>query len=153
MSEARERLKALGLELPPVAAPAGDYLPAVRTGNYVYTSGQLPVVEGRLLVTGQVGADVTVEEAAACARVAALNALAAAASQAGELDGIERIVKVTVFVSSAVGFTAQAQVANGASELFREVLGDAGKHARSAVGMAALPLGSPVEVELVAEVA
>jgi enamine deaminase RidA (YjgF/YER057c/UK114 family) len=152
MTAASERLKALGLELPPVAAPAGAYVPAVRTGDHVYTSGQLPIVDGKLAQVGKVGDTVTVEEAAGHARTAALNALAAAASQAGGLDGIKRIVKIVVFVSSAPGFTGQAQVANGASELLIDVLGDAGRHARSAVGMAVLPLDTPVEVELVAEV-
>jgi enamine deaminase RidA (YjgF/YER057c/UK114 family) len=147
-----ERLAAAGLTLPPVAAPVAAYVPAVRTGNYVYTSGQLPLADGNLLGTGKVGADVAAEEAASFARTAALNALAAAASVAGGLDAIRRIVKVTCFVASAPSFTGQAQVANGASELLIEVLGEAGRHARSAVGMAVLPLDSPVEVELIAEV-
>ena len=149
---ATERLAAAGLTLPPVAAPVAAYVPAVRTGNYVYTSGQLPLADGKLLGTGKVGDGVAPEEAAALARTAALNALAAAASVAGGLDAIKRIVKVTCFVASAPSFTGQAQVANGASELLIEVLGDAGRHARSAVGMAVLPLDSPVEVELIAEV-
>jgi enamine deaminase RidA (YjgF/YER057c/UK114 family) len=147
-----ERLAAAGLTLPPVAAPVAAYVPAVRTGSYVYTSGQLPLADGKLLGTGKVGDGVAPEEAAAFARTAALNALAAAASVAGGLDAIKRIVKVTCFVASAPTFTGQAQVANGASELLIEVLGDAGRHARSAVGMAVLPLDSPVEVELIAEV-
>jgi enamine deaminase RidA (YjgF/YER057c/UK114 family) len=147
-----ERLAALGLTLPPVAAPVAAYVPAVRTGNYVYTSGQLPFVAGKLQGTGKVGDAVAAEEAASLARTAALNALAAAASVAGGLDAIARVVKVTCFVASAPGFTGQAQVANGASELLIEVLGEAGRHARSAVGMAVLPLDSPVEVELIAEV-
>jgi enamine deaminase RidA (YjgF/YER057c/UK114 family) len=149
---ATERLAALGLSLPPVAAPVAAYVPAVRTGNYVYTSGQLPIVDGKLQGTGKVGDGVASAEAAALARIAALNALAAAASVAGGLDAITRVVKVTCFVASAPGFTGQAQVANGASELLIEVLGDAGQHARSAVGMAVLPLDTPVEVELIAEV-
>ena len=155
MSEtsATERLAALGLTLPPVALPLAAYVPAVRSGNYVYTSGQLPFVDGKLQGTGKVGEAVAPEEAAALARTAALNALAAAASVGGGLDAITRIVKVTCFVASSPSFTGQAQVANGASELLIEVLGDAGRHARSAVGMAALPLDSPVEVELIAEVA
>ncbi|HEY0935720.1 MAG TPA: RidA family protein [Trebonia sp.] len=152
-STAAERLAALGLTLPPVAAPVAAYVPAVRTGNYVYTSGQLPLADGKLQGTGKVGDGVTPEEAAALARTAALNALAAAASVAGGLDAIARIVKVTCFVASAPAFTGQAQVANGASELLIAVLGDAGRHTRSAVGMAVLPLDSPVEVELIAEVA
>jgi enamine deaminase RidA (YjgF/YER057c/UK114 family) len=147
-----ERLAAAGLTLPPVAAPVAAYVPAVRTGSYVYTSGQLPLADGKLQGTGKVGEGVAPEEAAAFARTAALNALAAAASVTGGLDGIKRIVKVTCFVASAPSFTGQAQVANGASELLIEVLGDAGRHARSAVGMAVLPLDSPVEVELIAEV-
>jgi len=147
-----ERLAAAGLTLPPVAAPVAAYVPAVRTGSYVYTSGQLPLADGKLQGTGKVGDGVAPEEAAAFARTAALNALAAAASAAGGLDAIKRIVKVTCFVASAPSFTGQAQVANGASELLIEVLGDAGRHARSAVGMAVLPLDSPVEVELIAEV-
>jgi enamine deaminase RidA (YjgF/YER057c/UK114 family) len=149
---AAERLAELGLTLPPVAAPVAAYVPAVRTGNYVYTSGQLPFVDGKLQGTGKVGADVAVDEAAGLARTCALNALAAVASVAGGLDAIARIVKVTCFVSSAPAFTGQAQVANGASEFLIEVLGDAGRHARSAVGMSVLPLDSPVEVELIAEV-
>lgn len=147
-----ERLAAAGLTLPPVAAPVAAYVPAVRTGSYVYTSGQLPLVDGKLLGTGKVGEGVAPEEAASFARTAALNALAAAASVAGGLDAIKRIVKVTCFVASAPSFTGQPVVANGASELLIEVLGDAGRHARSAVGMAVLPLDATVEVELIAEV-
>jgi enamine deaminase RidA (YjgF/YER057c/UK114 family) len=149
---AAERLAELGLTLPPVAKPVAAYVPAVLTGNYVYTSGQLPLVDGKLQGTGKVGAHVAPDEAAGLARICALNALAAVASVAGGLDAITRIVKVTCFVSSAPAFTGQAQVANGASELLIEVLGDAGRHARSAVGMSVLPLDSPVEVELIAEV-
>jgi enamine deaminase RidA (YjgF/YER057c/UK114 family) len=149
---ASERLAGLGLELPPVVAPVAAYVPAVRSGNYVYTSGQLPIVGGKLQATGKVGDGVTPELAAGLARIAALNALAAAASVAGGLDAITRIVKVTCFVASAPAFTGQPLVANGASELLLDVLGDAGRHARSAVGMAVLPLDSPVEVELIAEV-
>ena len=150
---ATERLAELGLTLPPVAPPVAAYVPAVRTGNYVYTSGQLPLVDGKLQGAGKVGDGVTTDEAAGLARIAALNALAAAASVAGGLDSIARIVKVTCFVASDPSFTGQAQVANGASELLIEVLGEAGRHARSAVGMAVLPLDTPVEVELIAEVA
>jgi enamine deaminase RidA (YjgF/YER057c/UK114 family) len=150
---ATERLAELGLTLPTVAPPVAAYVPAVRTGDYVYTSGQLPLVDGKLQGVGKVGDGVTTDEAAALARIAALNALAAAASVAGGLDAIARIVKVTCFVASDPSFTGQAQVANGASELLIEVLGDAGRHARSAVGMAVLPLDTPVEVELIAEIA
>jgi enamine deaminase RidA (YjgF/YER057c/UK114 family) len=153
MSSAASRLTELGLVLPAVTAPLAAYQPAVRTGNYVYTAGQLPVADGKLLATGKVGAQVTPEQAADLARTCALNALAAVASVAGGLDAITRIVKVTGFVASAPDFTAQAQVVNGASELLQAVLGEAGRHARSAVGVAVLPLDAPVEVELIAEVA
>ena len=147
-----QRLAALGLTLPVVTPPLAAYVPAVKSGSFVYTAGQLPVADGQLLATGKVGAQVGSHEAAALARTCALNALAAAASEAGGLDAIKRIVKVTVFVASAPDFTGQPQVANGASELLLEVFGDAGRHARSAVGMAVLPLDAPVEVELIAEV-
>ena len=153
MSGAAERLAELGLTLPPVTAPVAAYRPAVRTGNYAYTSGQLPIVDGELQATGKVGESVSPEEAVALARICALNALAAAAGAAGGLDAITRIVKVTCFIASAPSFTGQSQVANGASELLIDVFGDSGRHARSAVGMAVLPLDSPVEVELIAEVA
>jgi len=146
------RLAALDLELPVVTPPLAAYVPAVRTGRYIYTAGQLPLVDGSLLMTGKVGAAVSVEEAAALARVCALNALAAVASVTGGLSAVTRIVKVTGFVASTPDFTGQAQVVNGASELLLEVFGDAGRHARSAVGMAVLPLDAPVEVELIAEV-
>ena len=152
MTGPAERLAELGLTLPPVAAPGGAYVPAVRSGAFVYTSGQLPTVDGKLPAVGKVGGEVSVSDAAALARTCALNALAAAASQAGGLDGIRRIVKVTGFVASAPGFGGQPQVVNGASELLIEVFGEDGRHARSAVGVAELPLNSPVEVELIAEV-
>src|ERR1700722_980688 len=148
-----ERLAALGLTLPTVTPPLAAYVPAVKSGGFVYTSGQLPVVEGQLLATGKVGAEVSATDAAVYARTCALNALAAAASVAGSLSAIRRIVKVTGFVSSAPDFTGQAQVINGASELLIEVFGEAGRHARSAIGMAVLPLDAPVEVELIAELA
>jgi enamine deaminase RidA (YjgF/YER057c/UK114 family) len=147
------RLAELGLTLPPVAAPQAAYVPAVRTGNYVYVSGQLPMVDGKLQATGKVGDSVGAADAAGLARICALNAIAAAASVAGGIDAITRIVKVTGFVASAPSFTGQPQVINGASELLIEVFGEAGRHARSAVGMAVLPLDAPVEVELIAEVA
>ena len=153
MSDVAARLAGLGLTLPPVAQPLAAYVPAVKNGNYVYTSGQIPLADGKLQATGKIGDSLTVEEGAALARTCALNALAAAADAAGGLDAIVQIVKVTVFVASAPSFTGQAQVANGASEFFIQVFGDAGKHARSAVGMAVLPLDAPVEVELIAEVA
>ena len=147
-----QRLAALGLTLPVVTPPLAAYVPAVRSGNLVYTAGQVPLVEGQLLATGKVGAQVGAHEAAALARTCALNALAAVVSVTGRLDAIKRIVKVTVFVASAPDFTGQPQVGNGASELLLEVFGEAGQHARSAVGMAVLPLDAPVEVELIAEV-
>jgi len=147
------RLAALGLTLPPVVVPLAAYVPAVRSGSMVYTAGQLPMVDGKLVSTGKVGAEVGASEAAALARTCALNALAAAASVAGGLSGIRRIVKLTGFVASAPDFTGQPQVVNGASELLLEVFGDAGRHARSAVGMAVLPLDAPVEIELIVEVA
>jgi enamine deaminase RidA (YjgF/YER057c/UK114 family) len=147
-----ERLAALGLALPAVAPPQAAYLPALRTGNYVYTAGQLPTAGGQLMMTGKVGAGVSLEEAAGLARVCALNALAAVVSVTGSLSAVRRVVKVTGFVASAPDFTGQAQVINGASELLQDVFGEAGRHARSAVGLAVLPLDSPVEVELIAEV-
>ena len=153
MSGAAERLAALGLTLPPVAAPQAAYVPAVRTGNYVYVSGQLPLVDGKLQASGKVGDSVSAADAAGLARICALNAIAAAASMAGGVDAITRIVKVTGFVASVPSFTGQPQVINGASELLIEIFGEAGRHARSAVGLAVLPLDSPVEVELIAEVA
>lgn len=147
-----DRLSALGLVLPQVTRPLAAYVPAVRTGHHVYTAGQLPVVEGKLLATGKVGAQVSPSEASALARTCVLNALAAVASVTGGLSAVRRIVKVTGFVASAPDFTGQAQVVNGASELLLEVFGEAGQHARSAVGMAVLPLDAPVEIELIAEV-
>ena len=147
-----ERLAELGLTLPPVTAPLAAYVPAVRTGAYVYVSGQVPVVDGKLPATGKVGAEVSPADAAGLARTCALNAIAAAAAAAGGLDLIRRIVKVTGFVASAPGFNGQPQVVNGASELLIEVFGEEGRHARSAVGVAELPLDAPVEVELIAEV-
>ncbi len=145
-----ERLATLGLELPPVAAPVAAYIPAVRVGDLIWTSGQLPVRDGKLLETGAVGGNTSPEVAYEMAKVAALNALAAAASVAGELDAIKRVVKVVVFVASDPAFVGQPQVANGASELLGAVFDSA--HARSAVGVAVLPLDAPVEVEIVVEV-
>ena len=146
------RLAELGLTLPPVAAPLAAYVPAVRSGPYVYTAGQLPLADGKLLMTGRVGAQVSVEEGAALARTCALNALAAVASVAGGLSAVTRIVKMTGFVASDPSFTGQPEVVNGASELLLEVFGEAGRHARSAVGTAVLPFDAPVEVELIVEV-
>lgn len=145
------KLTELGIELPPVVAPLAAYVPAVRTGNLVYTSGQLPIEGGELLRTGKVGAEVSAEDAKALARVCALNALAAVNSLVG-VDQVVKIVKVVGFVASAPGFDGQPGVINGASELFGEVFGDAGAHARSAVGVAELPRNAPVEVEIVAEI-
>ncbi|GAA4086597.1 MULTISPECIES: RidA family protein [Actinomadura] len=147
-----ERLRELGLELPEVVAPAGSYVPAVRTGSLVYTAGQVPMVKGELPVTGRVGAEVSLEEAAEQARICALNAIAALRAEVGELARVRRIVKVVGFVASAPDFYGQPKVVNGASDLLGAVFGDAGRHARSAVGVAALPLNAPVEVELIAEV-
>ena len=152
MTDPAERLAALGLTLPPVAAPGGAYVPAVRAGQFVYTAGQIPTADGKVLAVGKVGGEVSVSDAAGLARTCALNALAAAAAAAGGLAAIRRIVKVTGFVASAPGFNGQPQVVNGASELLIDVFGEEGRHARSAVGVAELPLGAPVEVELIAEV-
>jgi enamine deaminase RidA (YjgF/YER057c/UK114 family) len=152
VTSATERLAALGLTLPPVVTPLAAYVPALRTGRYVYVSGQVPVADGKLLAKGKVGDAVGAEEAAGLARACALNAIAAAAGAAGGLDEIRRIVKVTGFVASAPGFNGQPQVINGASELLIEVFGEDGRHARSAIGVAELPLDAPVEVELIAEV-
>ncbi|WP_027498673.1 RidA family protein [Rhodococcus sp. 114MFTsu3.1] len=146
-----ERLAELGIELPPVVPPLAAYIPAVQTGSLVYTSGQLPLVSGELTATGKVGADVSPEDAADAARVCALNALAAINSLVG-VDSIKRVVKVVGFVASAPGFTGQPAVVNGASNVIGEIFGDAGKHARSAVGVAELPIDAPVEVELIVEV-
>ncbi|MEU8824506.1 RidA family protein [Streptomyces sp. NPDC048636] len=153
MSAVETKLAGLGLTLPEVAAPLASYVPAIRTGSYIYTAGQLPLVEGKLAVTGKVGAEVTQEEAKELARTCALNALAAVKSVIGDLDKVVRVVKVVGFVASAPDFTGQPGVVNGTSELLGQVLGDAGVHARSAVGVAVLPLDAPVEVEIQVEVA
>lgn len=148
------RLSELGITLPTVAAPVAAYVPAVRTGSYVWTSGQLPFVDGALPVTGKVGdGDGLVDPgtAAGLARTAALNALAAVAERAGSLDRVRRVVKVVGYVASDPAFTGQPQVVNGASELLGQVFGEAGVHARSAVGVAVLPMDAPVEIELVVE--
>jgi enamine deaminase RidA (YjgF/YER057c/UK114 family) len=145
------RLGQLGVTLPQVVAPLASYVPAVRTGNLVYTAGQLPMEAGKLARTGKVGAEITPEEGKAMARICALNALAAVDSLVG-IDAVTRVVKVVGFVASAPGFHGQPSVVNGASDLLAEVFGDKGAHARSAVGVAELPLGAPVEVELIVEV-
>jgi len=148
-----DRLAELGLGLPPVVTPVAAYVPAQVSGNLVFTAGQLPMVNGVLPAVGKVGAEIGADEAKEFARVCALNALAAAESVIGSLDRVTRVVKVTGFVASAPDFTGQPGVVNGASELLGEVFGDAGAHARSAVGVAVLPLDAPVEVELVLEFA
>ena len=152
MSGPEERLAALGLELPAVAAPLAAYQPAVRDGSHIWTSGQLPTVGGKLLYTGKVGGSVTPEQAVECARQCALNALAAIKAQIGDLVNVTRVVKVVVFVASVPEFTGQAAVANGVSELLGQVFGDHGIHARSAVGVSVLPLDAPVEAEVVVRV-
>lgn len=146
------RLRELGVELPAVASPAGAYIPARRSGTLVFTAGQLPIVDGTVAATGKVGAEVDVDRGRELARMCALNALAAVDALVG-LDAVTGIVKVVGFVASAPGFTDQPSVVNGASELFGEVFGEAGAHARSAVGVAELPKNAPVEVEIVVEVA
>ena len=152
MASASDRLAELGLELPPVAAPVAAYVPALRVGDLVYSSGQLPSVAGHLVATGKVGAEVSAETGVSCARTAVLNALAAVSEQAGGVDEIERIVRVVIFVASTPDFTGQPSVGNGASEVLGDIFGDAGRHVRSAVGVAVLPLDAPVEVELVVQV-
>jgi len=148
------RLKDLGISIPESAAPAAAYLPFSQSGNLLFTSGQLPLKDGKLVSTGLVGRDLTIEEAQEAAKYCAINVLSQAkAALGGDLSRIKRIVKITVFVASVVDFTDQHIVANGGSQLFIDVLGDAGKHARSAVGMAGLPLNAPVEIEAVIEVA
>ncbi|MFE5328649.1 RidA family protein [Embleya sp. NPDC056575] len=147
-----QRITDLGLTLPGVVPPVAAYVPAIRTGNYIHTSGQLPMIEGKLPATGKVGAEVTAEEAKELARQCALNALAAVKAELGDLALVRRVVKVVGFVASAPDFTGQPGVINGASELLGEVFGEAGRHARSAVGVAVLPLDAPVEVEILVEV-
>ena len=148
---ASERLAELKIKLPEVTAPVGSYVPAKRSGSHVFTSGQLPIRDGKLLYAGKVPQDVSVEDAADGARIAALNGLAAAAQAAGGIDAITQIVRVGIFVNSGDGFTKQPTVGNGASDLLVEIFGEAGKHARAAVGVAELPLNAAVEVELMVE--
>jgi enamine deaminase RidA (YjgF/YER057c/UK114 family) len=152
MSSPEERIRELGLEIPDVVAPLASYVPAARTGSLVYTAGQLPMVKGELAATGKVGAEIDPERATELARLCGLNAIAAIRAEIGELSRVRRIVKVVGFVASAPDFYGQPQVVNGVSDLLGEVFGDAGKHARSAVGVAVLPRDAPVEVELIAEV-
>lgn len=147
------RLQELGITLPDVAKPAGAYVPAVQSGNLVFTAGQIPLVEGKLIATGKVGKEITAEQAKDIARICALNALAAIKGVVGDLDRVKKVVKVVGFVASTPDFTQQPAVINGASELLQQVFGDDGIHARSAVGVAVLPLDAPVEVELIVEIA
>jgi enamine deaminase RidA (YjgF/YER057c/UK114 family) len=146
-----ENLERMGLELPPVPEPVGSYVPAVASGHLIFTAGQLPVKDGALTAVGKVPSEVSIAEAKLAARQAALNALAAAASVAGGVEKINRIVRVNVFVACADGFDAQAEVANGASELLGELFGDAGRHSRCAIGAAMLPKNAPVELDLICE--
>ena len=150
---ANQRISDLGIVLPQVATPAGAYVPAVVSGNLVFTAGQIPLVEGKLAATGKVGKDLTAEQAREIARICALNAVAAVKSVIGDLDRVKKVVKVVGFVASDPDFSQQPAVVNGASELLEQIFGDKGIHARSAVGVAVLPLDAPVEVELIVEFA
>ncbi|NYG59003.1 enamine deaminase RidA (YjgF/YER057c/UK114 family) [Nocardioides daedukensis] len=152
MSAVEDRLAELGLSVPEVAKPVAVYVPAVRTGNLVMTSGQLPMRSGELITTGKVGGEVSEEEAVACAQQCGLNAIAAVKALVGDLDQVKRVVKVVAFIASTPDFTGQPQVANGVSELLGKAFGEAGVHARSAVGVPVLPLNAPVEVEITVEV-
>lgn len=150
---ANQRISELGIILPQVATPAGAYVPAVVSGNLVFTAGQIPLVDGKLAATGKVGRDLTAEQAKDIARICALNAVAAVKSVIGDLDRVKKVVKVVGFVSSDPSFSQQPAVVNGASELLEQIFGEKGIHARSAVGVAVLPLDAPVEVELIVEFA
>ncbi len=150
---AEDRLRALGYELPDVLRPAGSYIPVSRTGALLFTAGQLPFKDGRLPYTGKVGAEVSVEDAKEAARLCTLNTLAAVKAEAGTLENVRRIVKITGYIASAAGFNGQPEVMNGASNLLGEVFGEQGLHARTAVGVSELPLNAPVEVESVIELA
>jgi enamine deaminase RidA (YjgF/YER057c/UK114 family) len=147
-----KRLQELGLTLPELPAPAFSYVPAVRTGNLIYASGQTPTVNGQLIMQGKLGREISIEEAQKGARLSALNCIAQVRNLVGSLDKIVRIVKLNGYVASAEGFVSQPVVINGASNLLEEIFGDAGKHARAAVGVAELPSGAPVEVEMIVEV-
>jgi len=153
MGKIAERLSELGLKLPEVAKPVAAYVPTVRAGHLVFVSGQLPFVGGKLMAEGAVGKDVTLEEAQACARQCVLNALAAVQAEIGDLDRLARVVRVGCFVACEKGFGDQPKVANGASELLQEIFGERGRHARAAVGSVSLPLNTPVEVEMLVEIA
>jgi len=146
-----QNMQSLGYKLPEVAQPAGSYLPAITSGNLVFTAGQIPLVEGKLAATGKVGAEIEFEQAQELARICILNGLAAVKSEIGDLQRIKKIVKIVGFVSSDPAFTQQPQVINGASDLLAEIFGEVGRHARSAVGVAVLPLDVPVEIELIVE--
>jgi len=142
----------LGHELPNYAKPLAMYIPAQQSGNMIYTSGQIPTKDGKLIAEGKVGYEVSEEKGIECARVAAVNCLAAVKMLIGDLDKVEQIVKLVVFVNSAIGFTAQPKIANGASEFLGQVFGEKGKHARSAVGVSELPINAPVEIEMIVRV-
>lgn len=148
-----QKLESLGLSLPPVPSPVASYVPAKRSGNLVYTSGQIPSRDGVPVYRGVVGLDISEDDAYEAARICCLNALATVEAEAGDLDSVRQVIHVTVYVASADGFTDQPAVANGASDLLVQVFGDAGRHARAAIGVSALPLGVPVEVDLIVEVA
>jgi enamine deaminase RidA (YjgF/YER057c/UK114 family) len=150
--EIEKKIKSLGLELPEVPEPVASYVPALHSGSYVFTSGQLPFIKGDLKARGKIGRDLTVEERYECARVAALNCLAAVKSAVGELDRVRRVIRVTGFINSAPGFEEQPMVLKGASDLLVEIFGEKGKHSRLAIGTSELPLGTPVEVEMIVEV-
>jgi enamine deaminase RidA (YjgF/YER057c/UK114 family) len=152
MSQIEKKLAELGLKLPPVAKPVAAYVPGVKDGNYIYTSGQVPLVDGKLAYEGHAGGDCSPEDAYEAAKVCALNCLAIVKDLAGDLDNVEQVIKVTGFVSSAPGFNGQPKVVNGASELLGQVFGAKGAHARSAVGVSELPLNVPVEVEMIVKV-
>lgn len=147
-----ENLKSLGITIPAAPLPLAAYVPAVKTGKYVYTSGQLPMKDGKLAFAGRVGADVSQDEGKVAAEICGINCLSAALTVIGDIDKIERIVKLTAFINSAAGFTSQPEVANGASELMIKIFGDNGKHARSAVGVSELPRNAAVEIEMILEV-
>ncbi|MCK4274928.1 MAG: RidA family protein [Phycisphaerae bacterium] len=148
----KQKINRLGFELPGVAEPIGSYVPALRTGNLVFTAGQIPTRDGKLIAAGKVPTDVSLQEAQAAARQCVLNALAAVEAEIGSLDDIVRIVRLNVFVNSAPGFTDQAKVANGASDLLLDIFSEAGRHTRCAVGAAELPLGAPVELDLIVQI-
>jgi enamine deaminase RidA (YjgF/YER057c/UK114 family) len=150
--EIEKKMRGLGLELPEVPKPVASYVPAVRSGNYVYTSGQVPFVKGELMHKGKLGGDLTIEQGYECARATAMNCLAAVKSVIDDLDRVKRIVRVTGFINSAPGFTDQPKVLNGASDLLVEIFGERGKHSRLAIGTSELPLGAPLEIDMVVEI-